>query len=124
MINAARIPGTLLAATQAPTPLPQMARPRGDLANCHRPGQGRHNIRVVISRIQRVGSEVRHFITGGLKRCGQLHFQLKATMVCSYADKHHFSTFINMGLCQLPSAAMSASACFGPQLPGLYGWTG
>jgi hypothetical protein len=31
----------------------------------------------------------------------------------------HFAAFTGIGLCQFPSGAMSASACFGPQLPGL-----
>lgn len=30
----------------------------------------------------------------------------------------HLSAFTNIGLCQAPSAAINASACFGPQLPG------
>ena len=31
----------------------------------------------------------------------------------------HIEAFANPGLCQIPSAAMSTSACFGPQLPDL-----
>lgn len=34
----------------------------------------------------------------------------------------HFAAFITVGLCQLLSAAISSSACFGPQLPGWQLW--
>ena len=93
MIKAARTPGTLLAATQAPTPLPQMAKTPVDLTTGHRPGQGHHKIRVVISGFQLMGTEVRHLISGGLEGRSQLHFQLKPTMICSNANTHYFSSF-------------------------------
>ncbi len=33
-------------------------------------------------------------------------------------QEDYFAAFSGTGLCQAPSAAISASACFGPQLPG------
>src|SRR5664280_205743 len=52
------------------------------------------------------------------------HRRRKAQLVVHIQQEHHFVcrchvvVSTGMGLCQLPSAAMSASACFGPQLPG------
>jgi hypothetical protein len=55
----------------------------GDLTPRHRPGQGHHKIRVVISDNQLMGAEVRHLMTGGLEGRSQLPFQLKPTVVRS-----------------------------------------
>ena len=35
--------------------------------------------------------EVRHFMTGGVEGYRELRLQIKPTVVCSYADTHHFT---------------------------------
>jgi hypothetical protein len=81
----------LVGRNTGPYPAAADGQAPGDLTPRHRPGHGHHKIRVVISRIQLMGVEVRHLKTVDLEGRSQLHLQLKPTMVCSYDNAHHFS---------------------------------
>ena len=64
-MSAARMPATLLAQTDAPTPLPQIATPRSDLSRDHGLGQRHDEVRIVVFGIQRVRAEVDDLVAGG-----------------------------------------------------------
>src|SRR4030043_356328 len=100
--------GHLVGRNASPHPAAADGQAPGDLTPRHRPGQGRHKIRVVISCIQLMGAEVRHLMTGGLEGRSQLHFQLKPAMVCSYANAHHFSSTLSASKPEITSNSSSS----------------
>src|ERR1035437_1757185 len=62
-----------------------------DLTARYCPCQRHYKIRVVVTNYQLISAEVFHLISSDFKGCRQLHFQLKPTMVSSYAYTHYFS---------------------------------
>src|SRR4030043_1813253 len=100
--------GHLVSRNASPSPAAADGQAPGDLTPRHRPGQGHYKIRVVISCNQLMGAEVRPLITGGLEGRSQLHFQLKPTMVCSYANAHHFSSTLSASNPEITSNSSSS----------------
>jgi hypothetical protein len=100
--------GHLVGLNAGPYPAAADGQAPGDLTPRHRPRQGPHKIRVVISCNQLMGAEVRHLITGGLEGRSQLPFQLKPAKVCSCANAHHFSSTLSASKPEMTSTSSSS----------------
>src|SRR5208337_5125943 len=88
-MSPARTPGTLFAAMDAPTPLPQSATPRSTSPAATALARWIDEVGVVISGVQFVCAEVHDLVPRPSQRLRHLPFQRKPSMVRGDSDAHH-----------------------------------
>jgi len=108
-------PLTLLAQTEAPTPLPQTATPRFHLAFNHRPRERNDKVRIIIAQHQTMRAEIRDLVARRLKPCEQFLFQTKSTVVScnSYAHSRKFILLPDRSGLDVPANSRRDSLGFG-----------
>ena len=82
------MPATLLAQTDAPTPLPQIATPRCTLSGNHGLGERHDEVGIVVLRIQRVCAEIHDLVARGAQVRDEFLFQAEPAVIRGDAHTH------------------------------------
>ena len=106
----ARAPFTLLAAIDAPTPLPQTRTPAVRVAHHHALSHGLREVRVVVSGIVGVGAEVDDLVAETPQQLDKRALQRKTRVVCT--DRDAYFSCMTQGAPSLPQlAGLAGSRC-------------
>jgi hypothetical protein len=78
----------LIGANRRPDAAAADGHPALDLSRRHSPGQGDDEVRIIVARIQGMGSEIDDLMPRRAKMSNQFFLQAKPTMVRSNSDAH------------------------------------
>ena len=91
------MPGILLAQTDAPTPLPQIATPRSTFSALQRPGERDDEIGIVVVLVQAMSAEIDDLMPRRAELGDEFLLQAKSAMIGgnSYAHTSLLSLHLN-----------------------------